>query len=114
MSILTSIMENIKVIGGCVGGFAALCGAYVAADGPIPASKQWTLAEVSTTRKDVTEGRLEINEVRRQLLRKEKFDRTMEYEKSSSTSERQLLRERLDWIEGELEKVNKAREDLKK
>lgn len=114
MSILTTLMENIKVIGGCAGGLVALGGGYIALDGPIPATRQWTMVEVRETKKDITDGRLEINDVKRQLLRKEKFDRTLELEKTTSEREKALLRERLEWIEGQLDEVTKAREELRK
>lgn len=114
MSFLTTIMENIKLIGGCVAGVAAVCGGYVAIDGPIPASRQWTIAEVRETKKDITDGRLEINDVKRQLLKKERFDRSLELERAASEREKALLRERLEWIDGQLDEVTNAREELRK
>jgi hypothetical protein len=39
--------DNIKMIGSCISGVAAICGGYIYFDGPIPASKHYVLELVS-------------------------------------------------------------------
>ena len=65
-----TIVDNLKVIGSCVTGIVACVSGYVYFDGPVPASRQYVIAEAQAIKKDLIDNRLQINTVQRNLLRK--------------------------------------------
>lgn len=109
---IQAIVENIKTIGACVTGVTACLGGYVYLDGPVPASKQYVIAETQTLKKDVIEGRLQLNTVQKNLLRKEKFDRELDLQKVQDPQFRQVLQQRHEQIADELDNIEKEREKL--
>ena len=126
MSLFSTVAENIKLIGGLVAGTVAMGGAYVTLDGPIPAMKHWVIAQVNTLKTDsdskvgvlkaesVKRG-LELNDMRRELLRKEKFDRTNEVAAPNVPAElRRLIQERLEVVNDRLADVERQRGELLK
>lgn len=113
MSLLATIADNAKSIGAVITCCTGLAGgaAYFEV---VPATRSYVTAYTQSVKRDLIDSRLETNDVRRQLLRKEKFDRTLELEKEQQPNVRMILRERLEWIEGELDSISKAREELRK
>lgn len=113
MSLFTTIAENAKAIGAVVTCCTGVAGGAAYFE-MVPATRSYVMAETLSVKRDLIDSRLETNDVRRQLLRKEKFDRTLELEKEQQPNVRLILRERLEWIEGELDTIGKAREELRK
>lgn len=111
---LSSIIENIKTVTACVSAIGAACGGYIYLDGPIPATKQYVIAETLTIKKDLIDNRLQLNTVQRNLLRKEKFDRDLDLQKVQEPAIRQILQQRTDQISDELEAIEKERDELQK
>lgn len=116
-----AIVDNIKAIGGCVTAFGALCGGYVALDGPIPTSAKYVeqrvayvLAENKKIESRVIDNQLQLNTVQRNLLRKEKFDRNLEIQKDPPPAVHSILKNRIDQIDDDLETIEKEREELRK
>lgn len=114
MGLLVAIADNAKAIGAVVTCCTGIGTGYVFLDGPIPASKAFVIAETQSVKRDMIDSRLETNDVRRHLLRKEKLDRTLDLEKEHPANVRAIIRDRLEWIEAELDMLNKARDDLRK
>lgn len=106
--------ENIKTIGACVSAVGAVCGGYVYLDGPVPATRQYVVAETQSLKGRVIDNQLQLNTVQRNLLRKEKFDRDIELQKNPDSPVRTILQQRLDQINDELDGVEKDREELRK
>lgn len=110
----SAIIENIKAIGVCIGAITACGGGYVAMDGPIPASRQYVVAQNEGLRGRVIDNQLQLNTVQRNLLRKEKFDRDIELTKDPASPVRSILQQRLDQIHDELDNIEKERDELRK
>lgn len=106
------IVENIKTIGACITGITACATGYVYLDGPIPASTRYVANETQTIKRDVIEGRLQLNTVQKNLLRKEKFDRELDLQKVNDPQFRSILQQRHDQIGDELDNIEKEREKL--
>ena len=111
---IQTIIDNAKVIGGCVTAIGAVCGGYVAIDGPIPASRQYVVTQNEGLRSRVIDNQLQLNTVQRNLLRKEKLDRDIELTRDPQSPVRSILQQRLDQIHDELDNIEKEREDLRK
>lgn len=110
----TTIIENIKTIGICVGAISACGSGYLYLDGPLPASRQYVIAQNADLKSRLIDSQLQTNTVQRNLLRKEKFDRDIEIQKNPEPSVKQVLQQRLDTINDDLEAVTKERESLVK
>lgn len=108
------IVDNVKLVGSCATGVTAICGGYIYMEGPIPATKGYVIAQTEALKYGVIERGLEINDIKRQLLRKEKFDRSIELERTQEPNVKRLIQERLDSVNDDLDRVDKAREDLRK
>lgn len=109
-----SIVDTLKVVGTCVPIAGAVCGGYVYLDGPIPATKQYVVAETQSLKGRVIDNQLQLNTVQRNLLRKEKFDRDIEIQKDPNSPVRHILQQRVDQITDELDNIEKEREELRK
>lgn len=111
-------VDNIKtilgIIGACVAGLTGCAGGYVALDGPIPASKQYVIAENLRVERRAIDTQLQVNTVQRNLLRKERFDRDIELQKEPPPMVRSILNQRIDQIKDELDNIEKEREELRK
>lgn len=110
----TAIIENIKLVGVCASALTACGGGYVYFDLPTPASKQYVIAQNSEIKSRLIDSQLQTNTMQRNLLRKEKFDRDIEIQKSTDASVRSVLQQRLDTINDDLEAVGKERDSLAK
>lgn len=111
---LAGIVDNIKAIGVCLGTLGACGTGYVALDGPVPATKNYVIAETQGLKSRVIDNQLQLNTVQRNLLRKEKFDRDIELTKDPASPVRSILQQRLDQIHDELDNIEKEREELRK
>lgn len=111
---IQSLLDNAKVIGGCVTAVGAMCGGYIAIDGPVPATKHYVITQNEGLKSRVIDNQLQLNTVQRNLLRKEKFDRDIELTRDPASPVRSILQQRLDQIHDELDNIEKEREDLRK
>lgn len=111
---IQSVIDNLKTIGACVSALVACAGGYVYFDGPVPASRQYVIAEAQAIKKDLIDNRLQINTVQRSLLRKEKFDRELDLQKVQEQNVRSILHQRIEQIGDELDNVDRERDELVK
>lgn len=111
---LTVIADHIKTIGVCVSAITACGTGYIYLDGPVPATKQYVVAETQSLKGRVIDNQLQLNTVQRNLLRKEKFDRDIELQRNPETPVRAILQQRIEQISDELDVVEKEREELRK
>jgi hypothetical protein len=109
-----SILEYAPKIGAILTCCGTLGGGYVYLDGPLPASRNYVLALEQGLKMRVIDSQLQANSIERRLLRKEKFDRTLEIEKSEDPNVRNILRGRLDQIADEEEAANRERQSLER
>lgn len=119
---------NLRLIAGvcsalvAVGGFAAAYSDY------LPATRSYakyeakvqtdsalmvTTARIGNLQRESAETRLQINQVRRDTLRADKFNREQQLKIAIDNSSRELLQQRLDEIEDALRDVNAERDRLR-
>ncbi len=108
------IVENIKTIGLCMSAITTCGAGYVYLDMPVPASKNYVIAETATLKSRLIDSQLQTNTMQRNFMRKEKFDREVELQKNPEPTVRSILQNRLDAVNDDLETVNKERESLQK
>lgn len=111
---LQAIVDNAKRIGAVVTCCTGIGGGYIYFDGPVPATKQYVVAETQSLKGRVIDNQLQLNTVQRNLLRKEKFDRDIEVQKDPTSPVRHIIQQRLEQITDELENIEKEREELRK
>lgn len=95
-------------------GFARYVAKRAVADAlaPIGIDQSVVNARIASLQRDSVETRLQVNQVRLEALRTEKFNRDMQLKATSDPSSRQLLQQRLDQISDGLDEVKKERERL--
>lgn len=119
---------NLRLIAGvasalvAVGGFAAAYSDYLpatrsyaqgAAKSRTDSALAVTAVAISGLQRESTETRLQINQVRRDTLRADKFNREQQLAATSDANMRQLLQQRLDEIDDAIHDVNTERERLR-
>jgi len=106
------IVENARSIGAVLACCTALGSGYVYVDGPIPATKQYVIAQTRSLSSAVIDNQLQTNGIERRLLRKERFDRGLELEKAQEPHVRSILQQRVQQIDDDLDTVTKERHKL--
>lgn len=106
------LVDNIKLIGTCMSGLAAVCGGYVALDGPLPASKKWVIAQSDQLKSRLIDGSLQTNKLETYLLRKEKTDREIQVQQEQNPQVRGIYQNRLDTVNDDLGNAAKQKTDL--
>lgn len=98
-----------KVLGVC-GPALGVCGTgYVYFDGPIPASRQYVLAQNGDLKTRLIELQLQQNKSSRDASRADQFIRQQEYQKDPTNF---AVKQRLDQINDDLEAIKNEHEKL--
>jgi|ERR1035437_1829710 hypothetical protein len=106
------ISSTVKLASGLVTGVAALCTGYVAIDGPLPASRQWVIAQNEQLKSRLIDGRLETNKLETYLLRKEETDRAVQIQQEPNASVKAVYQDRLNTVKDGLDDAVKRKGDL--
>lgn len=92
----------------------SVCGAAVAGVSDYaPATRGWVNVtvedKVGSIKRDLANTRLQVNNLRRENLEKEKSDRALQLQSETNSSTRQLLEQRLRQINDDLQDVQSER-----
>lgn len=122
---------HLRLVAGAVGSLMALgggIGAVMSYSDYLPATRLYArsvakdetdsalnvaTARMGNLQRESTETRLQINQVRRDTLRADKFNREQQLQLTSDPTMRQLLQQRLDEIADALQDVNAERDRLR-
>jgi hypothetical protein len=121
LRLLTGVCTALGVIGGFAGALASYTDYIPATRGYARHVAQETTdsalnvatARIGNLQREATETRLQINQVRRDTLRNDKFNREQQLVNTTDPVMRQLLQQRLDEIADALQEVNAERDRLK-
>lgn len=92
------IWDNMKVISSAIAGCVAVCTGYVSIGGPIPASRQWVIAQNSELKSRLIDNSLQTNHLQLDLLRKEQTDRTVQIQTETNQHVKEIYQERLNTV----------------
>jgi hypothetical protein len=106
------ISGTVKMVSACVTGVAAVCSGYVALDGPLPASRQWVVAQNEQLKSRLIDGRLETNKLETYLLRKEETDRAVQIQQEPNAQVKAVYQDRLNTVKDGLDDAVKRKSDL--
>jgi len=125
---LASLSKKVRLIVGIITALVAGAGALAAYSDYAPATRGYakdvakretdaalivTTARIGNLQREAMETRLQINQVRRDTLRNDKFNREQQLKDAPDLQTRQLLRQRLDEIDDALRDVYAERERLR-
>jgi hypothetical protein len=110
--LFADISGTVKTVGACVTGIAAVCSGYVALDGPLPASRQWVVAQNEQLKSRLIDGRLETNKLETYLLRKEETDRAVQIQQEPNAQVKAVYQDRLNTVKDGLDDAVKRKVDL--
>ena len=113
MGIFGMLLENAKAISTVVTACGAVGGSYIYFDGPIPASRQYVIAQTNDLTRRVIDGSLQTNTLTRSLVIKEKSDRQLELQKAQDPGYKAILEDRIQQIDKSLNEIDQEREALK-
>lgn len=121
LRLMAGVVTALMAIGGGVGALAAYTDYMPATRGyakevaksQTDSALQVATARIGSLQRESTETRLQINQVRRDTLRSDKFNREQQLKTASDDPTRQLLRQRLDEIDDALQDVNAERDHLR-
>ncbi len=88
-----------------------IVGAYMYAEMPVPASRGWTTVQIQDLKGRVVDLQLMQNTARRDVFRKEKFDREQEVKKTPGDFQ---LQQRLESVQDTLIEIENERARLLK
>jgi hypothetical protein len=121
LRLIAGVVTALMAIGGGVGALAAYtdylpatrgyakCVAKSETDSALTVAS----ARIANLQRESAETRLQINEVRRDMLRSDMFKREQQIKAAADDPTRELLQQRLDEIDDALRDVNTERERLK-
>lgn len=128
MSALYALRMNMKLAASACAVLAAIGGFAAAYSDYLPATRGYakfeakyqtdsalsvTTARIGNLQRESAETRLQINQVRRETLRADKFNRETQLKAASDNATRQLIQQRLDEIDDAIRDVNAERDRLR-
>src|ERR1700694_4138817 len=121
LRLIAGVVTALMAIGGGVGALAAYTDYLPATRGyatevaKVQTDSALSLApnRIASLQRESAETRLQINQVRRDTLRGDKFNREQQLKTATDSPTRQLLQQRLDEIDDALRDVNAERDRLK-
>jgi len=90
--------EKIKMVCSTAAAVIAVVTGYIALDGPLPATRQWVLAQNDQLKSRLIDNSLQTNRLELELLRREQFDRKIEATVEQKPEIQSILTERLNSI----------------
>lgn len=97
-----------------VAALCTICTGYASFDGPIPASRQYVLAQVDQLKSRLVDNSLQTNKLQLDLLRREQVDRQIQVQQETVPSVLRLYRERLDTIGDDINVTLRKNEELER
>jgi hypothetical protein len=121
LRLIAGVVSALMAIGGGVGAFAAYTDylpatrgyAKYVAKSETDSALTVASARIANLQRESAETRLQINQVRRDTLRSDKFNREQQMKTAADDPTRKLLQQRLDEIDDALRDVNAERDRLK-
>ena len=121
LRLIAGVVTALMAIGGGVGALAAYTDylpakrgyAKYVAKSETDSALTVASARIANLQRESAETRLQINQVRRDTLRGDKFNREQQFKTAADDPTRQLLQQRIDEIDDALRDVNAERERLK-
>ena len=121
LRLIAGVVTALMAIGGGVGALAAYTDYLPATRGyakevaKVQTDSALSVAtdRIASLQRESAETRLQINQVRRDTLRGDKFNREQQLKTATDSPTRQLLQQRLDEIDDALRDVNAERDRLK-
>ena len=125
---LLALRVNLRLIAGACTALVAIGGFATAYSDYLPATRGFakyeakfqtdtalsvTTARIGNLQRESAETRLQINQVRRDTLRADKFNREQQLKTAVEASTRQLIQQRLDEIDDAIRDVNAERDRLR-
>lgn len=104
---LTFVMENIKVVGSAATGLVAVTGAYVHFEGPIPVTDRYVLAQLAPVQRSLIDSRLQLNTMRQESVRQEKFRLELSVPNATNPDHRNMLQMRIQDNERTLKEIER-------
>lgn len=92
------LLENMKVIGSCFAALTAVCTGYVTIGGPIPASRQYVIAQADQLKERLIENSLQTNRLQLDLLRKEQVDRSIQIQQEANPQVKMIYQDRMNTV----------------
>ena len=106
------IIENMKIIGICVGALTACVGGYTTLGGPIPASRTFVLAQYDSLKGRVIDGQIQTNSFHSSILKQEQVSRSADVTKETNPQVRSIYQNRLNEVTDELNQLHSESDNL--
>jgi hypothetical protein len=108
------VINNIKTIGACATALTAACTGYVTAGGPVPASRQYVIAQTEQLKTRLIENSIQTNKLQLDLLRKEQFDRSIQLQQEGDNHVKAIVQQRLNEVNDSVTDTINKNTDLEK
>ncbi len=106
------LLENLKLIGGAVGGVVAIFSGYFYFDGPVPASKKYVIAQVNDIKSSLIDNSIQILRQNKEQLYDKKDDKELKAARETNEEVKTIYKRQLQGINDSISDIDRQTRDL--